>query len=72
MVTLPAKRSILETINWIKAYIRNFANMPQQIGNFSGPKRIISQAMTGCTKKMPHRNAAFVKNQSGSVTPKEN
>jgi hypothetical protein len=23
-------------------------------------------------KKMPHRNAAFVKNQSGSVTPKEN
>ena len=23
-------------------------------------------------KKKPHRNAAFVKNQSGSVTPKEN
>jgi hypothetical protein len=22
--------------------------------------------------KKPHRNAAFVKNQSGSVTPKEN
>lgn len=23
-------------------------------------------------KKKPHRNAAIVKNQSGSVTPKEN
>jgi hypothetical protein len=56
------KDKLLQIINWLTG--------GQQINDAKPQKMII--ILLPQNKKKPHRNAAIVKNQSGSVTPKEN